>query len=430
LYIQNKNGPFTLKPVAAFDEDKFSEDTDAVFFDANGDRYPDLYVGSGGYHTFKPGDALLQDRLYVNDGKGNFTRSKDALPKLYTSTGCVLAEDVNGDGHADVFVGGRVIPGNYPETPQSYLLVNDGKGNFKDMTASLAPVLQKLGMVTSAAWHDLNGDKQKELIVVGEWMPVTVFGNTQGKLTDQTNVYFSRPYSGWWNTLLIQDLNKDGKPDLVIGNQGLNTQCRASEKEPAELYYKDFDDNGSVDPIFCFYIGGRSYPYVTRDELLDQMSIMRTRFKDYKSYADATLTDIFTPEELQGATHLQANYLQTALFIQGTDGKFQEKPLPLEAQTSPVFTITSLDYDEDGNDDLLLCGNINKARLRFGKYAANYGVLLKGEGNGNFTYVPQRISGLQLRGDVRSVVRINHTLLFGMNGQALEAYRKNAKFLQ
>jgi enediyne biosynthesis protein E4 len=430
LYLQQKNGQLVSKSIPAFEVDKLSEDTDALFFDANGDKFLDLYVCSGGYHNFMPDDALLQDRLYINDGKGNFTRNKEALPQMPASTSCVRTADVNQDGHPDLFVGGRVIPGRYPETPQSYLLINDGKGNFKDMTASVAPALQKIGMVTDAAWYDLNGDTQKELIIAGEWMPVSVFSYVQGKLTDQTSKYFTKSYTGWWNKLLVKDFNSDGKPDLILGNQGLNTQCRASEKQPAELYYKDFDDNGSVDPILCFYIQDKSYPYVTRDELLDQMSIMRTRFKDYKSYADATLKDIFTPEELQGAGHLTANYLQTAFFVQSSDGKFQEKNLPLEAQISPVFTIISLDYNEDGNEDLLLCGNINKARLRFGKYDANYGVLLKGDGKGNFTYIPQRYSGLQIKGDVRSVETINQTLLFGINGQPVQAYRKHAKFIQ
>ncbi|MHB1178436.1 MAG: hypothetical protein ACYCZO_08900, partial [Daejeonella sp.] len=178
-----------------------------------------------------------------------------------------------------------------------------------------------------------------------------------------------------------------------------------------------------VDPILCLYIQGKSYPYVTRDELLDQLSVMRTRFPDYKSYADAAFKDIFTAEELKGAKYLKATYLKTAFFKSGTDGRFHEKPLPLQAQFSPVFTTTSLDYDQDGHKDLLLCGNINQARLRFGKYDANYGMLLKGDGKGNFTYVPQNISGFKLKGDVRSVIKLNSKLLFGINQQNIKAYQ-------
>ncbi|HEY6081920.1 MAG TPA: FG-GAP-like repeat-containing protein, partial [Chitinophagaceae bacterium] len=427
LYLQQKDGRFIKKTIPAFEADKMCEDADALFFDANGDGYPDLYVVSGGYDNYAPDDPLLQDRLYINDGKGNFVKSTGALPEMHTSKSCVRAADVNGDGYPDLFVGGRVIPGRYPETPESYLLINDGHGHFKDMTAALAPGLQKIGMVTDAAWVDLNGDGKKDLVVVGEWMPVTVFENVKGKLENKTGDYFDKPCRGWWNKILVGDFNHDGKPDLVIGNLGTNSQCRASDNEPAEMYYKDFDHNGTVDPILCFYIQGKSYPFVSRDELLDQMSMMRSRFPDYKSYADATLEDIFTADELKGAGHLQANCLETAYFQSDTKGRFHKKALPLAAQYSPVFTLTALDYDKDGNEDLLLCGNINHARLRFGKYDANYGVLLKGDGKGGFSYVPQWQSGFHLWGDVRSVMAINHTLLFGINQQGIKAYKEERK---
>jgi hypothetical protein len=193
------------------------------------------------------------------------------------------------------------------------------------------------------------------------------------------------------------------------------------------MYYKDFDDNGSVDPVLCFYIKDTSYPYVTRGELLDQMSNMRTRYTDYKSYADAKIKDIFTQDELKDARHLQANFLKTAFFVSGADGKLYEKGLPLQAQFSPVFSITVLKNGEADNEDILLCGNINKARLRFGKYDANYGVLLKNDGKGNFSYINQQQSGFHLRGDVRSVISINNTLLFGINQNRIKAYTTKRK---
>ncbi|WP_375446938.1 VCBS repeat-containing protein [uncultured Fibrella sp.] len=423
LFLGRPGGAFQPKSVAAFTDDTRSDDADAVFVDVNGDGFPDLYVASGGYANFMPDDALLQDRLYLNDGKGNFTKSPAALPAMHTSKSCVRVADVNGDGKPDLFVGGRVIPGRYPETPPSYLLINDGHGKFTDKTAELAPALQRIGMVTDAAWVDLSGDKQPELVVVGEWMPVTVFTKTAGKLTDHTTDFFAKPYKGWWNKLLVGDFNKDGKADLVIGNMGLNTQCKASDKEPAELVYKDFDDNGSVDPILCFYMQGKTYPYVFRDELLDQISMMRGRFPDYKSYADQTLETIFTPEELQGATRLEANELKTSYFQRGTDGKFQTMTLPQEVQFSPICAMTTLDYDHDGNADLLMAGNINQARLRFGKSDANFGLLLKGNGRGGFRAVPQSASGFRLTGDVRSILPVNQTVLFGINQQPVRAYQ-------
>ena len=431
LYIQNKNRGFTLKPQPAFEADKQSEDSDAAFFDANGDGFTDIYVCSGGYGNFQPEDSALQDRLYLNDGKGNFTKNLNAVPKNLVSKSCVRVADINEDGKPDLFVGGRVIPGRYPETPLSSLLINDGKGNFSDQTAALAPPLQKIGMVTDAAFYDLNKDKKLELIVVGEFMPITIFSFFKGvpteqndKMADVTSTYFDKKHSGLWNKMLLEDFNGDGKMDLIVGNLGLNSQLKASEKEPAELYFKDFDDNGSVDPILCFYNKGKSYPYITRDEMLDQISIMRGRYPDYKSYADATYNDIFTKSEREGATRLEANTLKTTLFLLDANNKFQEKPLPIEVQAAPIFTITPLVYfHKDGTKDLLLAGNINHARLKFGKYDANFGLLLRGDVNGNFSTVKQQEAGFRLQGDVRSVIELKNVLLFGVNQEGLKAYK-------
>lgn len=424
LYLQQKDGKFISKAVAAFEADKNSTDAAALFFDANGDGKPDLYVGSGGYADYKPDDVLLQDRLYLNDGKGNFSKANNALPKMISSKSCVKATDINGDGFPDLFVGGRVIPGQYPEAPESYILINDGKGHFTNETEKYNPALKNIGMVTDAAWVDMNGDKKPDLVLAGEWMPITVFENSGTKLTDATTKYFDKKYAGWWNCLQVSDINHDGHPDIIAGNVGLNTQCKASDAEPAEMFYKDFDDNGSVDPMLCFYIQHKSYPFVSRDELLDQLSVMRGRFPDYKSYADVTMDKIFTPEELKDVKKLTANELATACFISNAQGRLKQAALPLQAQYSPVFTITTLDYDHDGKDDLLLCGNINKARIRFGKYDANYGVLLKGNGKGNYQYISQQQSGFNIRGDVRSVLQLNNVLLFALDKGKLKAYKQ------
>jgi enediyne biosynthesis protein E4 len=427
LFIQQKGNKFVSQPSPAFEADKLSVDVDAVFFDANKDGHPDLYVASGGYHAYEKDDALLQDRLYINDGKGNFNKNKNALPDMRGSKGCIAVNDINQDGHSDIFVGGRVIPGRYPESPISYLLINDGKGNFTDQINSIAPQLQKFGMITDAVWLDINQDKNNDLIVVGEWMPVSVFVNVNNKLQNETNKYFSKTYNGWWNKIDTADFNNDQKPDLIIGNMGANTQCKVSDQEPAEIYFKDFDNNGSVDPFFCFYIQGKSFPYVTRDELLEQIGGLRSRFNSYKSYADITVKDIFKPEDLSNAGHLQANHLETTLFTSSPDGKFSITPLPVQAQYSPVHTITVLDYDKDGNEDVLLCGNNNHAKLRLGKFDANYGILLKGNGQGNFHYIDQSVSGFKLKGDVRSAIDLNETLLFGIGEQSVKAYKLTGK---
>ncbi|MDJ1501673.1 VCBS repeat-containing protein [Xanthocytophaga agilis] len=427
LYIHQKNGKFIPKAVPVFVQDKASEDVDAAFFDCDGDNDLDLYVASGGYDNYAPNDPLLQDRLYLNDGKGNFTKALDALPEMLTSNSCVKIADVNGDQHPDIFVGGRVIPGRYPESPYSYLLVNDGKGKFTNQIATLCPDLQKAGMITDAAWIDINGDQKQDLIVVGEWMSIRIFTNSNGRLVNQTTQYFDKAYQGFWNKLMVNDLNGDGKADLVVGNLGLNTQCKATDKEPAELYAKDFDANGSVDPILCFYIQGKSYPYISRDELLEQLTMMRARFKNYASYASATLTEIFKPAELEGAMHLTANCMETVCFIQGSNGKFVKKELPLEVQFSPVFAMESFDYDGDGNKDLLFCGNSQYTRLRFGKYDANCGTLLKGDGKGRFSYVSKTRSGFHLNGDVRSILSIDNKLFFGINQQAIQVYQLTNK---
>ena len=423
IYLQQKDGRFSPLAQPAFEGDKMCEDAAAVFFDANNDGNNDLYVVSGGYHTFRPGDKVLQDRLYLNDGKGNFKKAEGALPVMAISKSCVKPVDLNKDGFLDLFVGGRVIPGQYPETPDSWLLINDGKGHFTDQTVSLAPELKKIGMVTDAAWADMNGDQLLDLILVGDWMPVTVFLNESGKLTNKTNQVLGKSYSGWWNSLVVADINGDKHPDIIAGNEGLNTQCKVSESEPAELFYKDFDNNGSIDPILNFYIQHTSYPFVTRDELLDQMSMMRTRFPNYKSYADLKMQDIFSAEEMKNVKKLAANHLKTIYLESNKAGKLEEKTLPVEAQFSPVFTINTIDFDKDGITDLLLCGNINHARLRFGKSDANYGILLKGTGNGQFSYVNQKSSGLQIKGDVRAVLEIKDQLLFGINQTALKAYK-------
>ncbi|MGB5553204.1 MAG: FG-GAP-like repeat-containing protein, partial [Flavobacteriaceae bacterium] len=423
LYLQQQNKTFQPSRVTAFDLDRGSHDTDAVIFDANGDGHADIYVTSGGYHDFLEKDPLLQDRLYLGNGNGNFAKSDTALPKIDQSTSCAIVNDINEDGHLDLFIGGTVVPGRYPETLQNQLLINDGKGNFTDQIKTLAPDLQKIGMVTDALWTDMNGDKVNDLIVVGEWMPISIFINTDGTLENKTSSYLDKNYSGWWNTITASDFNGDGKPDFIVGNMGLNTQFKVSNTEPAELYYGDFDKNGSVDPLFSYYIKGVNYPYLTRDELLGQLAGMRSRYTSYKSYANATIATILSKEELNTATKLTANHMETTLFLSTAQSHYEIAPLPIQAQYSPVNSIPLSDFDGDGNIDMLLLGNNDNFKLRLGKFDANYGTLLMGNGKGAFEYIEQTITGLNVSGSVNSSVIIDNLLFLGVYGEPVKAYK-------
>jgi hypothetical protein len=422
LYVRKKDGGFTEISKAVFQKDARCQDADAIFFDANNDKHPDLYVASGGYHDFVDGDKVFQDRLYINDGRGNFTKSTDALPSILVSKGVVRAADVNGDGNMDLFVGGRTVPGRYPEIPKSFILVNDGNGKFADQTNDVAPELTSLGMITDAMWTDLSDDRIPELVLVGEWIAPTVFTIENGKLIKDTSKYFDPSHTGWWNRMAKGDFNNDGKTDFAMGNMGTNTQFVASEKEPAEMFFADQDNNGSVDPIFSFYIQGKRYPYVTRDELLEQLGSFRKRFTNYESYADVALSDLFTPEQLGGFRVLNANRMETTIYLSQPDNSYRSATLPLEAQYSPVCSIVVFDYDKDGNQDVVLAGNVARAKLRLGKFDANYGTLLKGDGRGGFEYIPQAVSGFDVRGDVRSSIVIDDVIYFGVNGQPVTAY--------
>ena len=426
IFMQQKNGSLVLKNIPAFEQDKKYKDAAITVFDANGDGKPDIYIASGGFDNLTPTDSLLQDRLYLNDGKNNFIKT-NSLPDIRGSKSCVKIDDINGDGAPDIFVGGRVVPGRYPEPPESYILINDGKGNFSDQTEKICPELTKLGMVTDAAWVDLDLDKKNELVIVGEWMPVTVFRQENGKLVNATSRFFDKAYPGWWNNITVGDFNGDNRPDLIIGNMGLNTQFKADQKEPLEMYYSDFDNNGSVDPIFSFYIQHKRYPYITKDELGAQLPVMKKRFFTFKSYADITMEDLFQQDELKNAGHLSADHMATTCFINNPSGKFTTTALPNEVQYSPVYTINQLDFNKDGKTDLLLCGNNSHTKIRLGKFDANYGALLEGDGKGNFKYIKQTESGFNIWGDVRSCVQLNQQFYFGINGKNLITYTLSNK---
>lgn len=426
IFIQTPQGRFEESTASPYN--RMCTDADAVFFDADGDRDQDLYIVSGGYNQYEAKDRALKDRLYLNDGTGKFLLSTDGLPDLVGSKSCVAAADFDHDGDIDLFVGGRVIPGKYPNTPESYLLLNNG-GKFQNVSNAKANGLSSIGMVSDANWIDVNGDGWEDLVVTGEFMPIEVFLNNQGKALDRrSEQFFSRDMTGLWTKMIVHDFDKDGDSDIVVGNLGINTQLRASEKEPLRLVYKDFDNNGSVDPILNYYVQGKEYPFPSRDELLDQMYSMRGKFTDYASYANATIEDIFPSSDLKDAKTLKATTLES-VYLENKQNKFEVHVLPREAQFSPIYAMTLVDYNDDGNMDLITGGNQSAIRIRLGVIDANFGQLFQGDGKGNFSYVPQPDSGLSTAGDTKAMQIINVNgelyLLIGISNMAVKSYKLN-----
>lgn len=427
IFVQDRDGSFRETNAAVFD--KKHTDADATFFDADNDGDMDLYVVSGGYNDYTAKDVALQDRLYINDGKGNFSLGRDLLPEMLVSKSCVAAADYDHDGDVDLFVGGRVIPGQYPATPESFLLVNTG-GKFTKATGERAKKLEFIGMVTDAEWIDTNGDGWEDLVLAGEFMAVEIFTNKGGReLEQETQKYFDAPLNGMWNKILVHDFDSDGDKDLIVGNLGLNTQLKASASQPLQLVYKDFDKNGSVDPILTYYIQGQSYPFAARDELLDQMYSMRSKFTNYASYANARLTDIFSKSDLRDAATLKATTLES-MYFENQGGRFAGRALPAQAQFSPIYAMTVLDYDNDGHADIIAAGNQSSIRIRMGVIDANFGQLYRGDGKGNFSYVSQPRSGLKLTGDTKSLAVVETDsgllLMVGTNNVGITTYRLNS----
>src|SRR2546427_7529162 len=388
LLIQQPDGRFVSSDRAVFEQDRVSEDLGAVFFDADGDGHPDLYVVSGG-NEFSSMSPALQDRLYLNDVRGHFRKATGNLPAEYISGSRVVAADYDGDGDVDLFVGGRVVPGRYGVDPQSMLLQNDGHGHFTDVTAQLAPELAHIGMVTDAVWQDVGGDGRLDLVVGGEGMPITIFRNAGGGKLVRLNTRGLEQSNGWWNRIVAGDLtgHGGGRVDFVVGNLGLNTRLHASDGEPATMYVKDFERNGSVEQIVATYQGGVSRPLAMRDELLNALPHLKTRYLTYQDYARQAVPDIFSPAELSAAVFKQAYTFVTALARNNGDGSFTLVPLPLEAQLAPVYGMLAADLDGNGTLDLLLAGNFDGVKPEIGRMGASYGLLLRGDGKGNFTPV-------------------------------------------
>ena len=424
LLLQQKNGSFKTDLKNSFAADTIYQNENALFFDADADGDLDLYVVGGGY-LYTMSDPLLQDRLYRNDGKGNFKKDVGALP-LETEAGSVAVSfDADGDKDLDVFVGGRITPSQYPVNPRSSLLINDGKGNFTNKAEELAPGLQYTGMITDAKVIDLNKDGFSDLILAGEWMPIQVWINHSGKFKDETSQWFPYANNGWWNCLELNDFDNDGDFDLVAGNAGTNNQFGVSAQHPATMIFKDFNFDGQVDPFFCYFINGVSYPYASRDEALGQVNFLKQRFPDYLSYANATIDKIFTAGELTDTVVLKANELHTR-FFENKGTFFDKKELPTQAQWSPVYAIASTDVNTDGLPDIIMGGNESYVRVRLGRNSSSRGMVFINKGKGNFEYLPNQKSGIILKGDVREIKTITGpsqtTLLVGSVGNPIQAF--------
>lgn len=409
LQIQQPGGRFLPNNQPAFRVDSTYEDVDAVFFDADGDKDLDLYVVSGGNEFFERMPEQL-DRLYLNDGKGNFIRS-NGLPPMYTNKSCVRPVDLDQDGDLDLFVGGRVIPFAYGKIPNSYLLINDGKGRFTDKTDQLAPELRKAGMVTDALWMDYDQDKDLDLVVAGDWMPIRVFANQNGKLEAVQRITDEKtPLNGFWQCLTAADFDRDGDLDLVAGNLGLNTKFIKQTEPRLKMWVKDFDNNSSVEQILAYQRDGKDwYPVNFKDDLGRQMpGIINKRFTNYTSFAGKPVEDLFEKKELNGAEEYEVNQFASVYLENTGDGRFVVHPLPMLAQVSKLFALRTDDIDNDGYPDILAGGNFYGVSTYQGRYDANDGLILQNTGKtasntARFIALLPISSGFRLDGEVRDI---------------------------
>ena len=431
LYLNTSKG-FTEAATQPWKDDGLSEDTGALFFDADNDGDRDLYLVHGGVEFPASAAALLQDKLFENDGKGNFKPVTTALPREVSNGSCIAASDFDKDGDLDLFVGARSIPGNYPLPSISLLLRNDsrpGKILFTNITPDF---LRKPGMVTSGVWMDYNHDAWPDLLLAGEFMPVMLFENRNGTFTDQTASAGLSNTSGLWCKLLAADVDNDGDLDVIAGNAGLNLPFRTSEQEPIALAYGDFNGDGQVDPLMTTYVQGKRFPYPSRDELLEVMPALKKKFVTYASYATATMEDVLSVEALRRAGHLEAAVTRSCFLINSGNGKFDVVSLPVEAQFSMNSALAFEDFNADGIKDLALAGNFYPYRVQAGRCDASSGLILKGTGHGKYEPLSFNTTGFYAAGDVRTMVVLKangneNQVVIGVNDASPVVYRYKTK---
>jgi hypothetical protein len=423
LYIQTTDGKFINKPSITLDSDSTYEDVDAKFADVNGDSFLDLVVASGGNEYYGMSSFLLP-RLYMNDGKGNFTKNTQALPEMFITASCVLAEDFTGDGYVDLFFGGRAVPWQYGETPPSYLLKNNGKGLFTDVTKQYCAALSTIGMVKDANWIDISGDKKPDLLLALEWGNVLAFTTE----TDQWKQNTITDKRGWWNSITPFDADGDGDMDLIAGNIGLNTRIKASIEEPVKMYYADFDNNGKKEQVITYFLSGKETVFATKEELQKQLPYLKKKYLYAADFAKATLNELFGKSELKKATLLQANYFGHLLLINDGKGKFSERPLPWQAQLFPIRGAVADDVNGDRIPDLLLATNFYACNIQLGKYDADYGTVLVGKGKGNFK--AEQYNQFNLKSEGRKIkkffIQRKPSYILATNNDSIKVFRFSA----
>ncbi len=433
LYLQQKETTFESVGQDLWSTDANYEDIGAAFFDADNDGDADLYVVSGGNES-KANDTNYQDRLYLNDGKGNFEKAENALPLINASGSRVKFADYDKDGDMDLFVGGRVLPQSYPNPAKSYILKNEliesGQLKFTDATETIAPMLNTAGLVTDGTWLDFDGDKDLDLVIVGEWMPITFLQNQKGKFVNKTADYGFEKSTGWWYSILSKDLNKDGYPDLIAGNLGLNYKYQASEKASFDVYANDYDKNGKLDIVLGFYEDGVQYPLRGKQCSSEQIPTIKYKYKDYNSFANATLEDVYTAQSLKKSYHLQAkNFASSFIFNKGGE-QFDIQSLPNEVQVSSVNGIIAEDFNADGYVDLILAGNLFSSEVETPRNDASYGHVLMGTKEGKYKAIPYAQSGFSLGKDSKNIATLKtqngRLILVANNNDVLQFFQWNS----
>jgi enediyne biosynthesis protein E4 len=405
LYVQQTDRTFVESSKELFENDAMYEDTGAEFLDADGDGDNDLLLAAGGNEFFGK-SPFRKPRLHLNDGKGNFSQS-NLLPEIYLTASCVKLADVDGDNDLDAFVGGRAVPWIYGKRADSYLLVNNGN-KFLNETDRVAPALKDFGFVTDARWADIDGDGDQDLIIAAEWRPITILINDRGRLQRLPEAGSGlENTNGWWQCVEVADLDSDGDADMLFGNMGLNSKFVATQEHPVKMYVGDFDNNDSIDQVLTHWMGGKEYPFHTRDEMTKQMPYLKKRYLSYQKFSEATAEDMFTREQLMNAQQFIA-YTFASVWVENLgNNKFSVHPLPHAAQISTVKSFLVSDYDRDGAIDVLLAGNLHRINIQMGRHDASYGLWLKGLKSGGFKAMPAVESGFSVKGEVRALRSLN-----------------------